>query len=145
VKFECILENNLNFCSLVNNAGILRSGQTIDEGNSDKLRSVIDTNLMGLVFCTREAVKSIKERNVDGHIIHINSIAGHFQPYHGDGDSYGIYAASKFAVTAMAEQHRQEFMRKKLNIKVTVSDNGLVRRLSQKINLVQNWKKLGVT
>ena len=96
-------------------------GQTIDENNSENLRSVIDTNLMGLVFCTREAVKSIKERNVDGHIIHINSIAGHFLPYNKEGDSYGIYSASKFAVTAMAESHRQEFMRNKLNIKVTVS------------------------
>ncbi|KAG5670242.1 hypothetical protein PVAND_000519 [Polypedilum vanderplanki] len=39
--------------------------------------------------------------------------------YHGDHPSIGIYFASKYAVTAIAEQHRQEFIKEKLNIKVT--------------------------
>jgi NADP+-dependent farnesol dehydrogenase len=106
---------------LINNAGILRPGNTTDEGSSEMCREVIETNLMAPVHCTREAVKSMKARNSEGYIIHINSIAGHFHPYRADSPAYGIYASSKFGLTALAEQHRHEFTRQKLNIKVTVS------------------------
>lgn len=112
---------SLSNYSLINNAGILSEGSTIEPNNTENMRKVFDTNVMGLIFCTREAVKSIRKRNADGHIIHINSIAGHFLPYKKEMNPYGIYGASKFAVTALAEQHRQEFMKEKLNIKVTVS------------------------
>jgi NADP+-dependent farnesol dehydrogenase len=106
---------------LINNAGIARLGSTTDDDNSDLMRSVIDTNLMAVVNCTREAVKSMKKRNTNGYIIHINSVAGHFHPYRSEGIGSGMYHASKFGLKALAEQHRQEFTRQKLNIKVSVS------------------------
>lgn len=106
---------------LVNNAGVIQVGSTLDPNNSDIIRSVIDTNVMGLVFCTREAFKSMKARKTDGHIIHINSIGGHKTPVHLDYPSFGVYGASKYAVTALTEQHRQDIMREKMNVKVTVS------------------------
>jgi NADP+-dependent farnesol dehydrogenase len=105
---------------LINNAGIVATSSIIDPKSSDDNKNVINTNVFGVLNCTREAVNTIRKRGVDGHIIHINSIAGHFMPYKKDFPSFGIYAASKHAVTALAEQHRQEFMREKLNIKVTV-------------------------
>lgn len=41
-------------------------------GNAEDLRKVLDINVLGLCFCTREAFNSMKERDVAGHIIHIN-------------------------------------------------------------------------
>lgn len=41
-------------------------------GNTEDLRRVLDVNVMALSICTREAFNSMKERNVAGHIIHIN-------------------------------------------------------------------------
>lgn len=43
-----------------------------DPDNTDDIRSVVDVNIFGLFFCTREAFNSMKERDVAGHIIHIN-------------------------------------------------------------------------
>jgi NADP+-dependent farnesol dehydrogenase len=106
---------------LINNAGVIHEGSTLDPNNSDIMRSVIDTNVMGLVFCTREAFKSMKARKSDGHIIHINSIGGHKIPVHMDYPSFGVYGASKYAVTALTEQHRQDIIREKMNVKVSVS------------------------
>lgn len=37
----------------------------------EKLLLTIDTNLSGLVVCTRYACDSMKKRNSDGHIINI--------------------------------------------------------------------------
>lgn len=116
-----IILRTLNLNSLINNGGTLQTSATTENDNSDKLRAVMDTNVMGLIFCTREMGKSIRKRDVDGHIIHINSIVGHFLPIHKEFDSYGIYSASKFAVPGLSEQHRQEFIKEKLNSKVTVS------------------------
>jgi NADP+-dependent farnesol dehydrogenase len=106
---------------LINNAGIIPQTSLTSANSSDNVRLVIDTNVMGLVHCTREAVRSMRERCTEGHVIHINSIAGHYMSFHRDSTAMGIYYASKYAVTALAEQHRHEFIKEKLNIKVTVS------------------------
>lgn len=108
---------------LVNNAGISRSTNLIDINNSVPIREVIDTNILGLVFCTRQAVQSMQKRNVAGHIIHINSVAGHSVPNFNIPEmSFNIYPATKFAVTALTETLRQDLNKLKSKIKVTVSD-----------------------
>ncbi|XP_001867076.2 farnesol dehydrogenase [Culex quinquefasciatus] len=108
---------------LVNNAGIFRHTKLVEADNSEKLREVIDTNVMGLVFCTREAFQSMKKRSVDGHIVHINSVAGHKASL----PNTNIYAASKFAVTALTETMRLEFKTEGTKIKVTSISPGAVR------------------
>lgn len=104
---------------LINNAGIGRPTKLIAADNSTAIREVLDTNVMGVVLSTREAFQSMKSRNVDGHVILINSVAGHSVPRI-EGMSFNIYAPSKYAVTAITEVLRQEFQMEGTKIKVTV-------------------------
>ena len=107
---------------LVNNAGCLKSGQLVTMNVAD-VEQVLQTNVMGVIYCTQRAFKSMKERKFDGHVVLINSIAGH-QVVAALGDSapeFNIYAASKFAITAITEIYRQEFKGLGTKIKVTVS------------------------
>ncbi|KXJ71516.1 farnesol dehydrogenase [Aedes albopictus] len=109
---------------LINNAGILRQTDLLDADNTQMLREVIDTNVMGLVLCSREAYQSMKKRSVDGHIVHINSIAGHKVV---DYPKLNIYSASKHAVTAITETMRNELRTAGTKIKVTSISPGGVR------------------
>ncbi|XP_055612044.1 farnesol dehydrogenase-like [Uranotaenia lowii] len=109
---------------LVNNAGIVRDSALLEPENTQKLKEVIDTNVMGLVMCSREAFQSMKKRAVDGHIIHINSVAGHHVI---DYPRLNIYSASKFAVTAITETMRQELRTEGTKVKVTSISPGGVR------------------
>ncbi|KAM8705139.1 hypothetical protein ACLKA7_009579 [Drosophila subpalustris] len=45
---------------LVNNAGIMRYTTLIGEGNSADLRATLDTNVLGVTWCTREAFRCTK-------------------------------------------------------------------------------------
>lgn len=106
---------------LVNNAGILKTTNLVDAGNTQAIRDVLDTNVMGVVLCTREAFQSMRRREVAGHIVMINSVSGHYVPYFaGIRDSMNIYQPSKHAVTAMVEVLRQEFQSHGTQIKITV-------------------------
>lgn len=107
---------------LVNNAGIAKPGNIIDPDNSDIIRQTVDVNIVGVAFCTREAFQSMKRRNVDGHVILINSVVGHIVPYTvASIGSTNVYQATKHAVTAMTEVLRQEFLHQGTKVKVTVS------------------------
>ncbi|XP_052860261.1 farnesol dehydrogenase-like [Anopheles cruzii] len=110
---------------LVNNAGVARTAVgVLDANNTQALRDVVDTNLMGLMLCSREAFQSMKKRSVDGHIVHINSILGHkLLPMGG----LNAYPASKFGVTALTETMRNELRLAGTKIKVTSVSPGLVR------------------
>ncbi|XP_053666703.1 farnesol dehydrogenase-like [Anopheles marshallii] len=110
---------------LINNAGVARSTVgVLDANNTQALRDVIDTNLMGLALCSREAYQSMKKRSVDGHIIHINSILGHYVLPIG---TLNVYPAAKYAVTALTETMRHELRLAGTKIKVTSISPGLVR------------------
>lgn len=108
---------------LVNNAGIVRTCSAMDEGNEDLLREVLQTNLWGLIMCTKKAVEIMKRKKViGGHIININSIAGHSVPILSTGKPYfNVYPSSKYGVTAFTEVLRQEFNFDNAKFKVTVS------------------------
>lgn len=113
---------------LVNNAGILRKTALTDAANTQMLRETLDVNVMGVVLCTREAFRSMRRRGDGaangvgvGHVVLINSVAGHTVPYLANTmGSLNVYQPSKHAITAMTEVLRQEFQMKNTRIKVTV-------------------------
>jgi NAD(P)-dependent dehydrogenase (short-subunit alcohol dehydrogenase family) len=43
------------------------------DGPSENWKSIFDLNVLALSVCTKEAIQSMRERQVDdGHIVHIN-------------------------------------------------------------------------
>ncbi|XP_064549943.1 farnesol dehydrogenase [Drosophila montana] len=111
---------------LVNNAGIVRRVHIVDEGNSADLRDILNTNVLGVTWCTREAFHSMQRRRInDGHVLIINSVAGHGVPMN-PGFSFNMYAPSKHAVTALSEFLRQEFLNKGTMTKITSISPGIV-------------------
>ncbi|RZC38141.1 adh short and/or KR domain containing protein [Asbolus verrucosus] len=101
---------------LINNAGIGQDNSLVD-GDTEKWRKVLDTNVLGLCIATREAIKVMRANGIDGHIVHINSVAGHVVP---NFPGANVYPASKHAVTALTETLRQELIHIQSGIKITV-------------------------
>lgn len=109
---------------LINNAAILNTpGNLVDANNTAIMRQILDTNVLGLALCTREAFQSMKLRGVDGHVVMLSSVCGRLVPCLPGAGSLNMYVASKYALTAMAEQIRQEFYDLKTRIKISVSDS----------------------
>ncbi|KAJ8943900.1 hypothetical protein NQ318_019508 [Aromia moschata] len=121
--FKWIKENLGPVHILVNNAGIFKT-ESLSEGNTKTWEDILRVNVLGLCIATREAIKDMKANSVDGHIVHINSIAGHRIPsgLHG----LNMYPASKYAVRALAETLRLELNSLKSKIKITNVSPGLV-------------------
>ncbi|XP_065363199.1 farnesol dehydrogenase-like [Calliphora vicina] len=125
--FEKIVQEYGAIAVLINNAGIVRDTQLIKENNTQDLRDTMDTNVMGVVYCTREAFKTMsKNENSQGHVILINSVGGH-SVVSFPGLSLNLYAASKYALTAMTEVYRNEFLMNNTKIKITSISPGLVK------------------
>ncbi|KAJ9580229.1 hypothetical protein L9F63_004102, partial [Diploptera punctata] len=100
---------------LVNNAAVMFDSSLID-GDNDEMKTMVDLNITGLNMCTKEALKSMKERGVDdGHIINLNSILGHAVLF----DGFCVYTATKHAVTALTEGLRRELVKQKSKIRIT--------------------------
>jgi len=103
---------------LVNNAGLARGCNKINDGNIEDWEEMIDTNIKGLLYVTRQVLPLMIERK-QGHVINLGSIAGH-QVY-----PYGnVYCATKFAVNSLSEAIRMDTLEN--NIRVTNIAPGLV-------------------
>ncbi|XP_060524571.1 farnesol dehydrogenase-like [Cylas formicarius] len=120
--FKWVRENLGPVSILVNNAGLAQDTTLID-GDITKWKTVIDTNVLGLCIATREAIKDMKANNIDGHIIHMNSLTGQKVVY---VPVFNVYPATKFAVTALAQTLRYEINSQNLKIKITSVSPGLV-------------------
>jgi 3-hydroxy acid dehydrogenase / malonic semialdehyde reductase len=103
---------------LINNAGNAHGLDPIHLGNVDDWDAMMDINVKGLLYISREVVPGMTERNA-GHIINIGSIAG--KEVYTNGN---VYCASKFAVDALTKGMRMDL--NPYGIKVTSIHPGLV-------------------
>lgn len=103
---------------LVNNAGLAAGLDTIQEGNVQDWEDMIDTNVKGLLYVTREVLPQMVARNA-GHIINIGSIAGHETYPKG-----AVYCATKYAVNVLSNGLRLDLFGTK--VRVSTVDPGAV-------------------
>ena len=94
---------------LVNNAGIAAFG-TFLEMEAEQWAKIMQTNVMGMYYVTREVLPFLIEKN-QGDIINVSSTAG----LSGNA-STSAYSASKFAVIGLSEALMKEV--RKDNIRV---------------------------
>ncbi len=82
--------------ALVNSAGLTGPISRLDEAKSETIHRVIEVNVLGVIWCSREAVKrmSTKHGGKGGAIVNISSGAATL----GSPSTYIWYAASKGAV-----------------------------------------------
>lgn len=108
---------------LVNNGGIFTKALFTDENNSKEIKNIIDNELMGNILCTRQAIKSMQTREVNGHIININSIFGHKvnQAVPGNKPTNSLYPPVKYFTSGLTECIRQELLYLQTQIKITVT------------------------
>ena len=91
------LLKNIKLDILINNAGLALGLDKINEGKISDWETMINTNIKGLLYVSREVLPYFKKQN-SGHIINIGSIAGIFAYPKGN-----VYCASKAAVHSLTE------------------------------------------
>ncbi|PLX14812.1 MAG: NAD(P)-dependent oxidoreductase [Marinilabiliales bacterium] len=95
-----IKAQDLKIDILINNAGLASGLNTVQEGDYDDWEKMIDTNLKGLLYISREVLPMMIKQE-GGHIINIGSIAG--KEVYPNGN---VYCATKHAVDAITKGMR---------------------------------------
>jgi NADP-dependent 3-hydroxy acid dehydrogenase YdfG len=103
---------------LINNAGLALDTLPLHQGNEDNWETMIDTNIKGLLYMSREVIPGMVQRR-SGHIVNIGSIAGHECYPNGN-----VYSATKHAVHAISKSMRLDLSG--TNIRVTEIAPGAV-------------------
>lgn len=107
-----------NIDVLVNNAGLAKGVEKMQDASLDDWENMIDTNIKGMLFMTRGVVEHMMKKNF-GHIVNLGSVAGRWT-YPGGG----VYCATKAAVLALTEGLRMDLLGSK--IRVTNIEPGMV-------------------
>jgi 3-hydroxy acid dehydrogenase / malonic semialdehyde reductase len=101
---------------LVNAAGLALGRDPFDESTEEDERTVLETNVNGLIRMTRLCLPHLRD---GGHLVNIGSIAGR-QAY----PSGSLYVTSKFAVRGFTYALREDLLGRP--IRITTVDPGLV-------------------
>lgn len=102
---------------LVNNAGLAQGLDPAYKANIDDWETMIDTNIKGLIYCTRAILPGMVERK-RGHIINLGSVAGTW-PYPGGS----VYGGSKAFVHQFSLNLRNDLGGS--NVRVTSIEPGM--------------------
>jgi 3-hydroxy acid dehydrogenase/malonic semialdehyde reductase len=102
---------------LVNNAGLALGLEPADRAILEDWETMIDTNIKGLIYCTRAALAGMVERN-RGWVINIGSVAGIY-PYPGGN----VYGATKAFVHQFSLNCKADLVGKQ--VRVTSIEPGL--------------------
>ena len=102
---------------LINNAGVMLLGP-VERGDPADWRTMVDVNLLGLLYCTAAALPIMREQGA-GDIVNISSVAGRFARA-----GSAVYYHTQFGVNAFSEGLRQEVTEG--GIRVMVVEPGFV-------------------
>ena len=103
---------------LINNAGLSKGLDRLQDGKVENWEIMIDTNIKGLLYVTKAILPRMVEKN-SGTIVNIASIAGH-ETYPGGN----VYCATKAAVLHLSKALRMDVLG--TNIRVISIDPGMV-------------------
>ena len=110
---------------LVNNAGLSRGLTKIFEDDPQNWQEMIDTNVMGLLYVTRNIVPGMVARG-RGHVINLGSTAAYITYANG-----AVYCASKAAEKSISEGLKIDLMG--TPVRVTSVDAGMVETNFSKV------------
>ncbi len=99
-----------NIDVLVNNAGLAVGMGHINDGVVDDWERMIDTNIKGLLYITREVAPLMTARQT-GHIVNISSVAG--KEVYENGN---VYCATKHAVDALSKAMRIDLLQHRIRV-----------------------------
>lgn len=115
---------------LINNAGLWIQ-EELEENDSNRIKSVIEVNLLGVINASKAVISSMKE-NKDGLIININSQAGINHKA-----ERVVYNASKWGMTGFSKSLQDEVA--KYGIRVTDVMPGMMKTdMFNKLNITKN-------
>jgi 3-hydroxy acid dehydrogenase / malonic semialdehyde reductase len=103
---------------LINNAGLSRGLDKVHEGKLQDWEEMIDTNVKGLLYVTRQVVPGMLQRG-RGHVVNLGSTAGEIT-YPGGA----VYCGTKAAEHAINDGLRQDLLG--TPVRVTSIDPGMV-------------------
>ncbi len=115
---------------LINNAGLWIQ-EELDNNDSERINSVVDVNLLGVINCTK-AVIPVMKQNKNGLIININSQAGINHKA-----ERVVYNATKWGVTGFSKSLADEVA--KYGIRVSNVMPGMMKTdMFNKMNIQKN-------
>jgi NADP-dependent 3-hydroxy acid dehydrogenase YdfG len=101
---------------LVNNAGVMLLGP-VANAPTDEWRTMIDVNLLGLLYCTHAALPVLLGGSGVRDIVNVSSVAGRIA-----SSGSAVYNMTKWGVGAFSEGLRQEVTGQ--GIRVTIASPG---------------------
>ncbi len=95
---------------LLNNAGLALGLEPSWEVNIEDWETMVDTNIKGLMYCTRAVLPQMVERD-SGHVVNIGSTAGSW-PYPGGN----VYGGTKAFVQQLSRNLRADLLGSKVRV-----------------------------
>ena len=100
----------LDKAGLVNNAGLALNLEPAYRVPIEDWETMVDTNIKGLLYCTRLILPGMVERNA-GHVVNISSVAAVSPPPGGS-----VYSATKAAVDAITSSLAKELGPRRIRV-----------------------------
>ncbi|KAE9526673.1 hypothetical protein AGLY_013321 [Aphis glycines] len=108
-------------------------GQTISDESMEHGKMIMETNYLAGCIFTKEVINEMKLKGIDdGHIININSVAGH---YRAEPIKALIHNASKHCVTLTTDSIRRMLIKEGSKIKITSLSPGVTIKESSEQEL----------
>jgi NADP-dependent 3-hydroxy acid dehydrogenase YdfG len=118
---------------LINNAGLALGLEPAHRVDLDDWERMVDTNIKGLMYCTRFILPGMVARN-RGHVVNISSTAGEW-PYPGGN----VYGGTKAFVTQFSRNLRCDLLGTR--VRVTCIQPGMAETEFSKVRFKGNEEK----